>query len=581
VGVEKLPLHPGGAGQGVGAAVERVAGDRATGGGGVDTDLVGAPGEKFYFQQGGPGPRGDDFPVGPGRTALGAHSHFLAVDGVAPDRAFPGTHLAFGPTQHNSEIGFLGFPVLELAAEFAVGGIGFCGDEDSGSFQIKPVDDAGALGPSAGGEAARAVVQQGGGEGTRRPTGTGMDGDARRFVQDNNVGVLVQDLEGDGFRFHVPRGRMGNPDGDGGAGGKEVAWLHGLAGEIHPAVLHPLLDFAAGFPAEAGKNEIRAFMGIRGADHAAPDPFLGRKRFSARLLGVASHTHLILPFFCALVYAVGALLLKRSMEAGQSARRILASCNLAMAACFLPLLIGARIPSVSLPFWVWLSPLACSVLFFLGQVGTFRALRGGDVSVATPVLGTKVVITALLGAIFLPEGMGSHLWLGAFFCTTGVVLVGLQLGHRTGKALRAVGWGLFAATVFSLTDVIVARTAREMGFCLFGPVMMTGMAALSLLSVSRTLEEGSKNLTGDGWMLGGVVLIGLQGVGLYAMIALSGDPVGVNIMYALRGLWSVLLVAWVGRWLGNQEASLPRSVLLLRALGAAFLFGAVWVIFRS
>ena len=51
VGVKKLPLHPGGAGQGVGAAIKRVAGDRAAGGGGVDADLVSAAGKKFYFQQ--------------------------------------------------------------------------------------------------------------------------------------------------------------------------------------------------------------------------------------------------------------------------------------------------------------------------------------------------------------------------------------------------------------------------------------------------------------------------------------------------------------------------------------------------
>ena len=178
----------------------------------------------------------------------------------------------------------------------------------------------------------------------------------------------------------------------------------------------------------------------------------------------------------------------------------------------------------------------------------------------------------------MPGGIGPHLWLGAFLCTAGVALVGLQIGHRSGKAVRAVGWGLFAATVFSLTDVIVARTAREMGFCLFGPVMMSGMAALSLFLVSWIPNKATENLLGTKWMLGGVALIGIQAVGLYAMIALSGDPVGVNIVYAVRGLWSVLLVAVVGRWLGNREAHLPRPVLFLRGLGASFLFGAVWVV---
>ena len=578
VGVEKLAFHPGGAGQRVHAAVERVAGNRATGGGGVDADLVGAAGEKFQLEEGSPGPGADDFPVGPGGAALGAHGHFLAVDGVAPDRALPGAHLSFGATQHKGEVGFLGFAVLELTAEFAVGGIGFRGDEDSGSFEIEPMNDAGTVGASAGGEMARAVMQQGGGEGARGSAGSRMNGDSRGFVEDNDVGVLVKDVEGNGFGLHVTRGRMGNSDGDGGADGKEVAWLHGLAGEIHAVGLDPLLDFAAGFAAEAGENEIGALMTIRGADDTAPDPFLGRNRFSARLLGMSGHVFLILPFFCSLVYAIGALFLKRSMEAGQSPRHVLVACNLAMAFFSLPVLLWAQPPPSGLPIWVWLAAPACSVLFFLGQIGTFRALSGGDVSVATPILGTKVVITALLGAFFLPGGVAPRLWVGACLGTAGVALVGLQPGVHSGKALRTVGWGLMAAAVFSLTDVLVARAAKEIGFCVFGPWMMVGMAALSVWVMPPQQWGRIYRGHGSGWTLAGTAFIGLQGAFLYAAIALSGDPVGVNIVYAVRGLWSVILVASLGKWLGNREAGLGGSVLALRGFGAALLFGAVWVV---
>jgi hypothetical protein len=53
---------------------------------------------------------------------------------------------------------------------------------------------------------------------------------------------------------------------------------------------------------------------------------------------------LILPFFCALVYAIGALLLKRSMEAGHSPRLAMVACNLALALFSLPLLFWAKPP---------------------------------------------------------------------------------------------------------------------------------------------------------------------------------------------------------------------------------------------
>jgi drug/metabolite transporter (DMT)-like permease len=296
---------------------------------------------------------------------------------------------------------------------------------------------------------------------------------------------------------------------------------------------------------------------------------------------MTGHVFLILPFFCALVYAIGALLLKRSMESGHSPRSAMVASNLAIAVFSLPLLVWAKPPPAGLSIWIWLAAPACSVLFFLGQIGTFRALSGGDVSVATPILGTKVVITALFGALFLPGGVGTDLWVGAFLCTAGVALVGMQPGVRTGKALRAVGWGLLAAAVFSLTDVIVARAAKEIGFCLFGPCMMVGMAAMSVWVIPLRDWGSLFQAKTRGWAVGGAALIGLQGTFLYASIALSGDPVGVNIVYAVRGLWSVLLVAWVGKWLGNREAGLPTPVLVLRGVGALLLVGAVWAVFAG
>ena len=497
---------------------------------------------------------------------------------MATDRALPRTDLAFGAAQDKREIGFLGFPILELATEFAMGGIGFGRDQNSGGFQIEAVDDAGPLGTTAGGKFSGAVMQERGGEGAGGTTGAGMNGQPGGLVQDDHVIVLVQNVERDGLGLHMSRSRGGDADRDAGAGGQNIPGFHGFPGGLDPAGLHPLLNLAAGLAAQAGEDEIGPFVAIGGSDGPAPDPFLGWGSFSARLLGMTGHGLLILPLFCSLVYAIGALLLKRSMEAGHPPRHAMVACNLAIALFSLPLLFWAKLPPPGLSVWIWLAAPACAVLFFLGQIATFRALAGGDVSVATPILGTKVLMTALFGALFLPGGVAPHLWMGAILGTAGVALVGLQPGVRRGKALRAVGWGLASATVFSLTDVIVARAAKEIGFCLFGPWMMVGMAAFSVWLVPP--QDWGKIFRGvsGGWMIGGAALIGLQGSFLYASIALSGDPVGVNIVYAVRGLWSVLLVMWIGKWLGNREAGLARPVLLLRGLGATLLIIAVWAV---
>ncbi|NDC79942.1 MAG: DMT family transporter [Verrucomicrobia bacterium] len=293
---------------------------------------------------------------------------------------------------------------------------------------------------------------------------------------------------------------------------------------------------------------------------------------------MTGHAYLILPLFSSGVYAAGTLFIKRSLEMGQPPRRVLVGSNLAMWLCFLPLLLGAKIPSANLPVWMWLAPPVCSVLFFLGQVGTFRALAGGDVSVATPVLGSKVVLTALGCACFLPGRVPAKFWIGSALCSLGVALLSWSGGGRKKGAWRAVGWGLLAAASFSLTDVLVAKAAPQIGLALFGPMMMSGLAVLSAWVLPVWAWGGLARGSGKGWLVTGVVLIGMQAVGVLAGIVLSGDPVGVNIVYALRGLWSVGLVFFLGRWVGNREAGLPGRILGVRALGAGLLFGAVWAV---
>ena len=294
---------------------------------------------------------------------------------------------------------------------------------------------------------------------------------------------------------------------------------------------------------------------------------------------MTGHGYLILPLFSSVVYAVGMIFLKRAMELGQSPRRVLVGSNLAMGLAFAPLLLWVEWPKGDFPLWMWLGPTACSILFFLGQVGTFRALAGGDVSVATPVLGSKVVLTAVGSAWLLPGRVPEKFWWGAGLCSLGVALLGGGGGEKGKRgAWRAVGWGLAAAASFSLTDVLVAKVAPKIGLALFGPWMMGGVALLSVFVLPVWAWGGLGSGKGRGWLGWGAGLIGVQALGVLGGIVISGDPIGVNVVYALRGLWSVGLVVWVGGWVGNREAGLPARVMGVRALGAAFLLAAVWAV---
>src|SRR4051812_40280038 len=102
---------------------------------------------------------------------------------------------------------------------------------------------------------------------------------------------------------------------------------------------------------------------------------------------------LLLPLACALIYVVGALAAKRATALGVDVGRIIFVSNVAMAVLFLP--VWLRSGGDMHPLADYWRPAITALLFFGGQAFTFLALSRGDVSVTTPVMGTKVILVAL------------------------------------------------------------------------------------------------------------------------------------------------------------------------------------------
>src|ERR671912_343419 len=95
--------------------------------------------------------------------------------------------------------------------------------------------------------------------------------------------------------------------------------------------------------------------------------------------------HLLLPFASSVVYVAAALSLKRASEQGVGTWRATFGMNVAVALCFSLLLLDRR-PGTGPTAW-W-HPVLIGALFLGGQALTMVALSRGDVSVATPVMGT-------------------------------------------------------------------------------------------------------------------------------------------------------------------------------------------------
>lgn len=287
------------------------------------------------------------------------------------------------------------------------------------------------------------------------------------------------------------------------------------------------------------------------------------------------HLPLLLPLASALLYAMAALCVKIALGRGMTTWSVLFFSNMVLGLFFLPMLFfGTAGWNAAAAPWALLA----GFLFFLGQIGTFRSLQSGDVSIATPALAAKVVFVALL-SLFIPGSRPDpDLWLAVLLTMTGMVLLHRGPSHRASRPLPTLAWALFAALTFAAADIVVQVAAPVAGFTLFMPVMFGTVALLALPLLWPHVLRAPRRPRADGarhWMTIGVLLLGLQAVGMGTAIGLFGDATGANVVYGSRGLWSLLLLALLAHRLGIKDSVFDRRTLLLRVTGSVLVLVAV------
>jgi drug/metabolite transporter (DMT)-like permease len=282
--------------------------------------------------------------------------------------------------------------------------------------------------------------------------------------------------------------------------------------------------------------------------------------------------HLLYPLASSLGYVLGVLLLKRSAAFGIGVWRTTFVANAATILCFMPLWLLEPGAAAGGHWW---QPVITSLLFFLGQIFTFLAIRG-DVSVATPVLGLKIILVALFSSALLPEGVPLHWWAGALLSTLGIAVLNRGSSNSGQSVARTVVMAAAAATAFALSDVLVQKWTLLWGAGRFLPLMFALVMIYSVALVPA-FQAPLRTISRDGWrwLLPGAFVLALQAIGMAWAIGVHGDATAVNIVYSLRGLWSVLAVWWIGHWFSNEEQRLGAGVLRGRLVGAALMLAAI------
>jgi drug/metabolite transporter (DMT)-like permease len=216
--------------------------------------------------------------------------------------------------------------------------------------------------------------------------------------------------------------------------------------------------------------------------------------------------------------------------------------------------------------------------FFIGQVFTFVAISRGDISIATPVLGTKVIFVALLVFVTGGEELGWKLWVATFLTTVALALLGGEWRANRQRLLVSVGFAFLASIAFAATDVMQQLWARSFGFGHFGPVMFATVGALSFTLIpffSAPLRQMPRPMVV--WAFGGGLLLTVQAMGIAYCIAVYHEVTVTNVLYNTRGLWSVALVWVVGHWFANSEKQVGGAIMSRRLIGALILLAAVYL----
>jgi drug/metabolite transporter (DMT)-like permease len=286
--------------------------------------------------------------------------------------------------------------------------------------------------------------------------------------------------------------------------------------------------------------------------------------------------YLILPALAAVVYAVSALCQKRGYAQGADVRQTFHWANLISMPFFAPLFFVSPLHPEVMDWW---RAALVAGLIYCGNLCMFAATRRGDVSMVTPVLGTKVIFVALGVLAISGQSLSTGLWIAAALAMLGIVVMSrsdMQHGKANGAA---IGLCLLSAVFFGLTDVLIAQWVPRFGGNLFLGAIPQFVGLFSLVAVLRPGSPGIRLVSGSRrWVVGSSVLLAGQGMAMGVALAFFNDPAGVNILYSTRGLWSVILVWCIGRWFGNRERyTAGRSAMLWRLAGALLITAGVVV----
>lgn len=287
-----------------------------------------------------------------------------------------------------------------------------------------------------------------------------------------------------------------------------------------------------------------------------------------------------MPFFGAILFAASSLAYKQAFSQGARVSQAFLANNLCLVVLFLPLL---ALEKKAIPWGHIGYPVLAGSAFFAANVLNFKAIEAGDVSLVTPLMGTKVLFVALFARWTFGAPGGATQVLAAAMTTVGIFLLGVT-ENRGGRWLGpATAYALASSCCFASCDILMQQWAPAFGVFHFLPIMFLCVGLWSVASIAVRGPIGNVSwVRGGKWVTVAALMMGAQALLIATSISLFRDATGVNIVYSLRGIWGVVFVWLLGKRVASLErGSVSPGSLWVRALGSVLILAAVILAIRS
>ncbi|MGK0186708.1 MAG: drug/metabolite transporter (DMT)-like permease [Verrucomicrobiales bacterium] len=267
------------------------------------------------------------------------------------------------------------------------------------------------------------------------------------------------------------------------------------------------------------------------------------------------------------------MIIKRAFDHGAESIPVFHHANYLAAALFSVLIFFETAPIRAELLY---QPAIVALTIFLGAWFTFAAIRIGDVSLVTPLLGVKVIAVAATSVLLTGDQVSPRMWIAAGLAAAGIFALSFKDMRSKGALLPALGLSLLSAGTFGVSDVLLQKWAADFGPMAFIPIMSWFVAFYSIaqgLLIKSPIPKFPA--TSRKWVWISNFILATQGLMMAIALAFFNDATHVNIVYSSRGLWGIVLVWMFGNMMGLQEARHRPGTMIWRLAGATLVTIAI------